>query len=370
MLTSLYADTLGFDVAGSSLPEEPPTVAELMRSAGYRTVLWSQHPIYWASASLARGFDEAHLLKESRSRIRPPAGRLLSDDRPTFALVHLMPPHLPYTPPSPYRGRYSSWYRGTMDVGAESLGRYRLRRDRESLSEGDLRYVRDRYQENVAFADSLVARVLALPDLRRRYQDALVVLLSDHGEGFLEHGLFKHGRDVHVEMLHVPLIVKWPASLTGFRPRVTEPVSLLDLVPTLVDGLRLPYHGRGFQGRSLLPTVFAGRRERRSFFAVTRGVLLHKEFAPRPKLMFQSEGWRFLYDPLSERGRLYRCNRDPRERHDLVFEEPLPALLMRQALLMQATWDRRLSGTWRKTDEASELDPDMLRRLRALGYVD
>jgi arylsulfatase A-like enzyme len=369
MLTGLHSDVLGVDVWGSRLPAEVATLAELMLSAGYLTVLWSQHPLYWTSPGLERGFERAHHSEETTYQVLPSAKELLFDDRPTFAFVHLMPPHLPYTPPAPHRGAYSSWYEGEMAVDAESLGGYSLRRERKKLSEADLRYVRDRYQENVAFADALLGRVLDLLDRRNRYSDALVVLLSDHGEAFLEHGRFKHGLDVHREMLHVPLVVKWPSAMAGFRSVVDEPVSLLDLVPSLVDGLGLSAGGHGFQGRSLLPLAFEGRAMERALYARTRGVLLHPEHPPRPKLMLELGNWRLLYDPLAERSRLYRADRDPLERHDLASEEPLRALLLRQSLLIQTAWNRRLRESWDSGKGVEGLAPETVEQLRRLGYV-
>jgi arylsulfatase A-like enzyme len=368
MLTGLYSDALGVDVWGSRLPENVPTLAELMLSAGYRTALWSQHPLYWTSPGLERGFEKAYHSKGSYG-VTPVAEDLLFDDGPTFALVHLMSPHLPYTPPPPHRGVYSSWYQGEMSVDAESLGRYMQPGARRKLSEADVRYVRDRYQENVAFADALLGQVLDLLDRRDRYAETLVVLLSDHGEAFLEHGRFKHGQDVHREMLHVPLIAKWPASVAGFRPVVPERVSLLDLLPTLVDGLSLPGDGPGFQGRSLLPVAFEGRGDERAFYAVTRGVLLQPDYPPRPRLMLEAGKWRLLYNPLTEHSRLFRGDRDPLETRNLTFEKPLRALSLRQSLLIQAAWNRQLRQGTEADGGAKKLDPEMIEQLKALGYL-
>jgi arylsulfatase A-like enzyme len=367
-LTGLYSDALGIDAWGSPLPEKVPTLAECMLSAGYRTALWSQHPLYWTSPGLERGFEKVHH-SEASYQVTPSAEDLLADDGPAFAFVHLMPPHLPYAPPAPFRGVYSSWYEGEMTVDAESLGRYMQPGERRKLSEADVRYVRDRYQENVAFADALLAKVLDLLDRRERYAETLVILLSDHGEAFLEHRRFKHGTDVHREMLHVPLIVKWPASVAGFRPVVAEPVSLLDLVPTLVDGLSLVGDGHGFQGRSLLPLAFEERDGERAFYAVTRGVLLHPDYPPRPRLMLESNGWRLLYDPLAERSRLFHGDRDPLEKQNLAFEEPLQALSMRQSLLIQRVRNRQIRESWEAEGEARMLDPETIEQLKALGYV-
>jgi arylsulfatase A-like enzyme len=237
----------------------------------------------------------------------------------------------------------------------------------ERPSESDVRYAFDRYLENVAFADSLVGEVLEILDRHGRFDDALVVLTSDHGEAFMEHGLFLHSQNVYRELLHVPLVVKWPRSVTGFRSVVDEPVSLLDLAPTLVDGLSLSGADDGFQGRSLLPLTFDGRRGDRAMYAV-RGAN-SPSHASIPKLMLESGGWRVHVAPLDDRIELYRVAQDPLEKEDLASELPLQALLVRQSLLMQSFWNRELLRSAGADPAGGELDPEATAQLEALGYL-
>ncbi len=257
MLTGLYSDTLGVGAWEDRLPDAVPTLPELMTSAGYRAVLFSQHPFYRYEKSFRRGFKRFRALNGRDTTVLPLRRELMAARRPTFALVHLLPPHTPYTPPAPFRGRYTSGYTGDMKVDAEHLNSFHPE-DPGRPSEADVSYVHERYLENAAYADSLVGRVVERLQRHGAYDNAMVVLAADHGEGFLEHGRFLHSQNVHREVLHVPLVVKWPASVAGFRKVVDAPVSLLDIVPTLVDGLALDGAEDGFQGRSLLPLVFGG----------------------------------------------------------------------------------------------------------------
>ncbi len=367
LLTGLYADTLGVEAWRDRLPDEAPLLPELMRSAGYDTFLFSQHPFYRYDDSYRRGFSRVLTLRGDDTTTLP-SWRLIAPNRATFALVHLLPPHIPYTPPEPFRGRYTSDYAGEMTVDPERLRGFGPTSP-ERPSERDLRYVFDRYRENVAYADRLVARVLGILERHQRYDDALVVLTADHGEAFLEHGRFVHSLDLHREVLHVPLVIKWPRSTTGFRRVVEEPVSLLDLLPTLVDGLSLPGAEDGFQGRSLLPVVFgAPSRPPRSFYAVTRG-----EGSPNreaePRLMLESGGWRVHFAPLEDRTGLYDVERDPGETEDLAPERPLEALRLRQSLLIQSSWNAGLLERRGGDRPAEDLDPETLEQLEALGYL-
>jgi len=365
LLTGLYPDAQGFAAFGSRLPAAIPTLAELLVSAGYRTVLWSQHPIYETNTTLRRGFEEVYMRRGSMDAL-PGAPQLLSEEKPTLVLVHLVPPHAPYTPPAPFRGSYSSWYTGDPEGDGRLLDRAAHGR---RVSPAEVRYWHDRYLENVAFADELVGRVIKTLRQSGRYDDALVVLLSDHGEAFFEHGRFNHAHTVSRELLHVPLVIKWPSGVARFRATVEEPVILLDLVPTLVDGLSLGGVGGQFQGRSLLPAAFDGRRTDRDLYALTRGASRGLT-PPRPHVMLESGGWRLMYEPLKDRGALYRVDRDPLERNDLASEQPLLTLLLRQRLLIQSALNRRVSReSGASPGEGGDLDPQLAERLEALGYL-
>ncbi len=369
ILTGLFPDTLGIGSWGSRLPLAPPTLAEMMANNGYRTVLWSQHPLYSNHESYRRGFQEFYRTPRGAYDTVPGVEILTAEDRPTFSFVHLIPPHAPYTPPPPYRGSYSGWYQGKMPVDAERLNSYPRRRDPGSVTDQDRRYVFDRYLENAAFADALVGRILDALTLAGRYDETLIVVLSDHGEAFLEHGSFLHTKTVHREMLHIPFVIKWPRSAALPSSVLASPVSLVDLVPTLVDGLALETQGPGFQGTSLLSAASEGRATERAVYAMTRGGN-DPQRPPRVRLMLEVDGWRLLCSPDRQSLALFRPATDPLETEDLASENPLQTLLLRQAVRAQRHYNRGLldleSAT---TEEVESLDPKMVEELEALGYL-
>lgn len=370
IMTGLFPDSLGVGPWGSHVPETVPTLAEMMNQAGYRTVLWSQHPVYGNHNSFRRGFEEYYRTPRGAYDSVPGAEVLIADDRPSFTFVHLIPPHAPYTPPAPFRGARSSWYRGNMQVDPGRLNTYPRRRDPDKLTEEDRRYVFDRYLENAAFADALVGRILAPLTRTGRYDDTLVILLSDHGEAFMEHQHFLHTKLVNREMLHVPFLIKWPQAAGLASSVFEEPVSLVDVVPTLVDGLALDDGGNGFQGVSLLSEGAGGRSDGLARYAVTRGG--HGgERPPRTKLMLEVDGWRLLCSPDRKLLSLYLPETDPLEMVDLSSERLLQGLYLKQAALAQWHSNRYLLNSDRPvTEEVGELDPDVVEELEALGYLD
>lgn len=366
LLTGFYPDSVGSDAWGTTMSLQVPTLAELLSAAGYRTVLWHQHPFYGSQRELLRGFSEVHWARTNLVDPVPPAELLTAADRPTFTFVHLLPPHTPYSPPAPFRGSYSSWYRGEMAVSARLLNQFHSRRDPQDLSAEDRRYVRDRYLENAAYADSLVGRIRDLLLAERRYDDSLIVVLSDHGESFLEHGRFLHTQQLYRESIHVPLIAKWPGATTAYDAVVEQPVSLVDLLPTLVDGLALETD-QLFQGRSLLPIALDGRSEDRPIYAVTRGTADGWR-PPSPRSALRYGSWKAIYEPLADRLVLFDVSTDPGEQRNLAAAQPLIALLLRQAVLEQTALDLGLSRSSERL-EVEPLDPEVEDRLRDLGYL-
>ena len=369
ILTSLFPDTLGIGAWGSNLPESVPTIAELMAQAGYRTVLWSQHPFYRNRKGLQRGFEVSVRAPRGGYDFLPDTALLIDDERPTFSWLHFIPPHTPYRPPEPFFGSLTGWYSGGTSVEASFLSRFPHRLDPAVLSGDDKRYIWQRYLENAVFADDLVRRVIENLDLVGRYDDALVVVLSDHGEAFLEHGRYLHTDHVYREFLRVPFVIKWPATVGPFQSKIDEIVPLIDLVPTLVDGLQLETDGTGFQGRSLLPILAADRLRSGPYFASTRGDA-DRSKAPRPEIMFEHDGWRTIYSTLRDQGHLFRPQQDPDEQSDLAAAHPNRLLLMRQSLLRQSSLNRSLLDVDRLDPPGVELDSDTIEQLQALGYLD
>ena len=369
ILTGLYPDTLGVSTWDSPIPSEVPTIPELMQAAGYRCVLWSQHPFYFGNHGYLRGFTTSVEAALGDTELLPTAKDLISDQGPTFSVVHLMLPHTPYEPPPPFRNRYSGWYSGSMSVDAKFLNRADDPRKGIKIGDESLAYIRDRYLENAAFADRQIGAILQLYKDRDRYSSSLIVVLSDHGEAFREHGSFLHGQNLHREVLHVPLIVKLPESIPTTRRVVREPVSLLDLAPTLVDGMALPDGGPGQQGRSLLGVLLDGERRSGPQYAVTRGSTSRSR-PPGQERMLQTDPWRAIYDVQSDTTKLYRPQVDPLEETDVADQYPMRALMMRQAVLRQSAANRELlMQMGGESDRGEEISPELTDKLEALGYL-
>lgn len=253
-----------------------PTIAEFYRSQGYQTAGFVANVGYCSPEfGLNRGFTHyedyraspgqmvrqmslgAYLTDSRRLRRlvgyydllgRKKAERLTSnflhwlpDDpsRPFFAFLNYFDAHSPYIPPAPFSTRFGS--------GATRESRPLSRR--EDLSDEHVQILRDNYDGSIAYLDHHLDRLFEALRARGLEERTLVVVTSDHGEEFGEHGLLDHGNSLYLPAVHVPLVVSFPGRVPEAE-EVNRPVSLRDLASTLTR-LSHPRSSAPFPGRPL-----------------------------------------------------------------------------------------------------------------------
>lgn len=377
----------------SRVPDGLPTLAEVLRHAGYRTAAFVSSTVLGPQANLTQGFDEfqawpgpwlgrslgASLLTARIPRFRPeevppPA---LADasidwlrahrDEPFFLWVHTFDPHAPYGPPRRYlQGR-------TPPPG----GRLRFEGwDEEAIRAGtwvptaaERAWIRQLYRAEIRWADEAAGRLLA--ELKRLglYEDTLILVVSDHGEEFWEHEAYGHGHSLYEELLHVPLLVKLPAAAQksqigrlgpiGPIGRITTPVSTASLFATVLDACALPLPASHPAAGSLLR---AGGPPSPLF---SQGL---NRYEDRRAVRFGR--FKYIRWTMSGKEELYDLERDPGERADLAGASPEELAEGRRLLEELEAEGRRARQRLRlPAGETAEIDGHTLERLRSLGYV-
>lgn len=288
--------------------------------------------------------------------------------RPFFLFLHYFDVHTPYTPPAPFDGMYylDDPYRDGEPVLSmlQSPANRAPNRDSEMYDYlagvTDLPYPRQQYAAGVSYVDMHVGLVLARLKRLDLYDDMLIVVLADHGEHLGEHDIWFTHLLPYEETLRVPLIIKLPRSLHAGRV-VDEPVSLLDVLPTVLAGARLKTD-LPLDGRNLLP-LLAGREAGSSLLAAEQG-----SSDGRYSKSWQQGDWKLLFfrEPDAARYELYDLAADPCELNDLAAAQPQIVARLRDGMWKLWNPARIVSddsrGRPRKLDEATR------RRLRSLGY--
>lgn len=201
--------------------------------------------------------------------------------RPWFLFLWALDPHDPYYPPPGYDHWRDPAYAGKIDGSAESVRRVR--------SEADVQRLRDLYDGEISYVDAQLGHLLAELRSSGQYDDTLIIIAGDHGEAFGEHGDFVHGHLAYEEVMHVPLLIKFPAALGVVGGAVDALAQLTDIAPTVLDALGLADQARTMQGVSLLPAVHTQSHPRVAAFSETQASAANQRL-----LAARTERWKYL----------------------------------------------------------------------------
>ena len=285
------------------LRSDVATLSEVFRDAGYRTAAFFTNPNLLPDFGFERGFDKyvdiasVGIEADADEVHAAVLDHLDTSVWPQFLYVHTIDPHAPYKPPAPFHNRF---------IGEQVPAPDDVERSPEARLELDF------YDAEIAYADHALGGFLDALRERGLYDDSLFVLLSDHGEEFLEHGNIRHGYTLFEEQIRVPLLVRFPHARWGGR-RVRESVRIVDVLPALVDllGEEAP---TGLDGSSFLDLISGSD-------AIDRRVLFSEENMDSSVLTSLREGNLKLIkreSPANLRGvELYDLANDPGEREDV-----------------------------------------------------
>ena len=336
LLTGRYPPAHGaLDNGFYSLPENVPTIAGVLREAGYATGAVVGAYVLHSQYGLDSGFDDyndrfrAPRQKGMEHRERPAAQvtdaaldwlEKQPGDRPFFLWAHYYDPHAPYAPPSPFKERF----------------------------------VTRPYDGEIAYTDREVGRLLGGIRNREGGERTLVVVTSDHGEAFGDGGELTHGLLLRESTLRIPLVMAAGPALPKGR-RVEPVVSGVDVVPTILDLLGLP--GPEAQGQSLLPVLADGSQDDRFVYSETR--LPSNMFGWSTMHRVRGDRWAWVRAPRPE---LYDLEEDPGEQRSL--DQSRPELARELDARVGAILDHAAD-----TEERAALSDEELEALQALGYA-
>lgn len=365
LFTSKEPLGLGLVRNGLALSEEAVTLAEILARNGYRTAAFvSSYPVSrrfgmgqgfehfddefpvassrvldarWEQLWVEGGFD-----RDGRATVDAALAWLEAEApaSPLFLWVHLFDPHGPHSRPQRFEDLFA---RPGMS-----------RRER----------IIARYDANVRYSDTEIGRLVDRFAELRDWENTLVVIVSDHGEGLFEHGWQFHNRTTYEEEVRIPFVFRWPGRI-GPSLRTEQPARLVDVLPTLVSALDLDAGGATFDGIDLMPHM------RRSVAPdPSRPIFLQRPYhaAKRPGSTdagygfgVRSGAWKYFEAADEGRRELYDLREDGGEQADVSAALPDKAQEM-SALIRE----------WRTLQKGGLADSALTPRdeaaLEALGY--
>src|SRR3954470_10851965 len=321
--------------------EDQVTLAEALRSRGYRTGGFVGAYVLDHRWGIAQGFDRyfdnfdlsRYEMAAGLDAAQRPGSEVVDQalpwlaenhDRPFFAWVHLYDPHSPYVPPEPYRSRFPATLEGA-------------------------------YDGEIAATDAQVGRLIDFLTTSGRLANTVVVVVGDHGESLGEHGEQQHGFFVYDASVRIPLIVAGPRVPARAVP---DQVRIVDVMPTILEltGVAAP---SAVQGVSLMPL---GRGERRDLLGYSETWYPRYHYGWSELTAVRDGRYKFIAAPRRE---LYDTQADPGELHDVAASNPRVAAALERAL-GEMTAKLAVAATPQKP---RPVEPEVEERLRSLGYV-
>ena len=376
---SLLTSTYPFQHRASETPlraaDELPRLQQVLRAEGIVTgCISAQH---WVSpkTGIAELFDEFQPAYESVEALESGAQpELLTAkavaflekhrDERFFLYLHYRPPHEPYYAAPAFRGGLAPDLGGVMTPSSELMRA--VRSGVRGLTRGERQHLRVCYDENLAGVDAEVGKVVAALGALELQGDTLVIVTSDHGEAFLEHGALGHGQTVYEEVENVPLIL-WGAGVERILPPdVYVPVSTIRIYPTVCDlmGVEAP---KTAVGASLLASEsYAGGGVR----AYAQGGFQITTHTWDPVEAYWWTRYKLIRDTMGGRVELYDLERDPEEKNNLASLAPvLTDYLLAEALAWRQRQQAYVVGEPAVQETQGQVTVEEREALKALGYL-
>ena len=367
LFTACYPTVHGaygqFNSAFHPIRKSVPNGVREMSRAGLKTQAFVNAPFLLPEFGFPRGFDDYDASRSDNAHIRRADATFSAamewagahKSKPFFLFIHLFDPHLNYDPPAGHLQRLQELtgldYKGPLEVPFSHFKS--IRSGEVVLTPEDWAYVKMLYDAEISFVDEWCGRFIAFLKEQGLYDKTMLVVCSDHGEEFMDHNGFEHGHTQYQELVNVPLIIKYPGSRDAGE-HVHDPVSLVDIMPTVFDVLSLETPAE-FQGKSLSPVpsrpVFS---EHVLYGRETKAVVVYP--------------WKLIAHYRFEKVELYNLQDDPAEKNDVHQQEP--EIVDKLTDLIQIWIDQNLEyGQGNEGKKPAQLDKKTLEELKSLGYI-
>jgi arylsulfatase A-like enzyme len=377
IMTSLYPSSHGARRPIDKVPSELTLMSEQLQAAGFQTASFVSNAYVTPSYGFGQGWDHHRNYIDARP-IDGMADSVVDDaiewldnrrdaQKRSFLYVHVIDPHAPYSAPSKFRKKF--WdepYEGKIVPYLTDRQMNSAQKRTLKLNKTDKRFVNALYDAEVAFTDHHFGRLMAALRDRDLYEDTAILVLSDHGEEFWDHGRAGHGHSPHEELVHTPFMLRYPGRVPRGRtlPHIT---STVDVAPTLLDLAGVSMWD-GAEGVSLTDT-FEGQG------------------APRPRVaLFQGQSrfmglraGRYRLISYKDHRKLFDVLNDPTEQKEIQKDRPIAHAYTRAltGLMLGASdkgqwWDcqQEASAPSEIASQEAEIDEQTRMQLEALGYVE
>jgi arylsulfatase A-like enzyme len=357
MMTSLWPSThqiLTHDYQDRLLPQ-------VLKAWGYQTAGFTGGGQVSAVYGFDRGMDVYDFEGGRSEVIFPKATEWIAKTlgNPFFLFLHTYDVHMPYEPPPPYDSLFDPAYDGV--VGRWTEGCVVI--DESAL----FNRILDLYDGEIRYVDAQIQRVVQFLREKGLYENTMLIITSDHGEEFMEHGTMAcHAHTLYNELLLIPLIIKFPKGQWAGRT-ILDPVALNDLMPTVLGSIDIPVPSHS-QGESLLDYLEGKVKRDRQRPIFSEQVVIRDD--PRIEVSIQTLSEKY-YQKLDLPGEYYDLISDPAEKHSLaeIQKKRVSGLVKTIREYISANTKLAKLGSETQGGRSQEIDKRTVEKLKALGYI-
>jgi len=349
MFTGKYPSITGSTTNMQRLPPSERTLAELISATDMAT--FSVQNIPWAGtqSGLNRGFDTCKLFWNEYADVSLEYSRkwlAQHADEDVFMFIHLFDPHVPYNPKDKFFGTFDPGYKG--GYKRTVIGLEHISEGKAKLSDAERNHIIALYDEDILGCDEDVGNFLKFLKENDIYSDSLIIINSDHGEEFGEHGKYEHGHQLYNESLLVPMIIRGPGYDKG--KRIKGMCADFDIFPTILEWLKIEV-SEGLNAVSL-NNLMKGQVEKEKRWLLSEQMLTGVE-----QKAVSTDKYRYIFHTLDGKEELYDVTEDPLLLADISAQRNATSrnfrYFVREYTLNQGTgWHVRISRG--KVDWAGE----------------
>jgi len=353
------------NITSDILSEDENTLAEVLLQQAVVPVAWIHNPHLNSYMGFGQGFVEYHEQQGDINVINERFLKWLNDegkDYRFFSYIHYIDLHDPYKPKPPYDtmyGVHSDFYSG---IDFKNWGTYlhEIRSGERTLEQKDVDQLISYYNGLITYIDKKVG--MLLNDLKNTgvYDNSLIILTADHGDGFMEHGFISHSTKPYDELLKVPLIIKFPDSEYAGKV-IHDQVELIDIMPTILGFMGIEIV-EGVEGTTLLNYL----KQNAKVKEINLSQYSISEIAERdsyPISAVRTEDYKYIHFQNQE-DEFYDLRTDPLEQNNIIDVNREEAEKFHK-IQMKIVTERSKKSARKKT----VLDKKTIKELKALGYI-
>jgi len=355
------------DTPRKRLHNLPATLAEILKNENYTNAAFTGGEIMSSKYGFNQGFEiyrDGIPGSRGHHEISSYIDKLLSwlesvRNRKFFLFIHAYDVHDPYNPPAPYFDLYTKGRCEGKHVRT-SRGIVLNKLDASKLTPKETDYIMAVYDGGINYVDDQLGKIFEKLNQLGIDDNTIIILTSDHGEAFGEHGRLNHAHKPYIELVRVPLIIKGPGIP---RNRIYENfVQHIDIVPTILEILNIPQR-KEMQGKSILPLMNNCEIED-DFKTYSFGRDRDKPQCPF-SISLRTKEWTYIINHNGPDELYHRIN-DPKEQNNIIEKRPLIAQKLKKEL---EDFIALTSEGKPQVAEKVHIDEELREQLKSLGYL-